>query len=144
MGLFPTFKPKNWPTCRPSCSNTSCASLFLNMSTFATFPAAANGYMTSVMEGGRSGDTSTNSGAVIFICVCFVSVCDSGGMLPLSAETALVCLSCTNVKSFIVCLKVGSFTASSQAAVSRWHSPDAPNSLSHQVARFYLTERWSL
>lgn len=64
MGLFPTPKQKNWQTCRPSCSNTSCASLSSNMSTFVTSPVAASGYTTFVMEGGRSGDTSINSGAV--------------------------------------------------------------------------------
>ena len=37
------------------------------MSTFVTSPAAASGYTTCATEVGRSGDTSTNSGAAISV-----------------------------------------------------------------------------
>lgn len=37
------------------------------MSTFVTFPAAASGYTMFAMEGERSGNISTNSGAFIFV-----------------------------------------------------------------------------
>ena len=68
----------------------------------------------------------------------FFGVLASGGVSPLSTTTSLpihmlfVLFGALN-RSFVFS-KVVSFIADSQAAVSRWHSADAPNSSSRQAS----------